>query len=225
MESWPRFMSCHRQDAGLAACGLTLAPTRARCRPSTMTRSSGFRPSRITRRPSSSGPRIDRPRLHGVVVLDHEHDLARLIGRDRRIRQQQRLIGRASDQPDPAELSGQDREVLVRDRPPGRAACRSRRSSRLSRKSILPSCDGLVSPVSVTWTGFGVIARTRTLALELQPVVFEIGRLIHVEIDVDRIERDDRGQQRRTAFAALHEIADADEMAADPARRSGPAHG
>ena len=29
-------------------------------------------------------------------------------------------------------------------------------SRRLSRKSILPSCEGLVSPVSVTCTGFGV---------------------------------------------------------------------
>src|SRR6202011_2987658 len=40
-----------------AACGLTLAPTRARCRPSTITRSSAFNPSRITRKPPSSGPR------------------------------------------------------------------------------------------------------------------------------------------------------------------------
>ena len=29
-------------------------------------------------------------------------------------------------------------------------------SSRLSRKSILPSCEGFVSPVSVTCTGFAV---------------------------------------------------------------------
>ena len=57
----------------------------------------------------------DRPRLHGIVVLDHEHDLARLIGRNGDIRQQQRFIGRAADQPDPAELPGQDRKILVRD--------------------------------------------------------------------------------------------------------------
>src|SRR4029077_9402458 len=45
--------------AGAAAgCGLTLAPTRARCRPSTITRSSGVSPVRITRRPSSSGPSV-----------------------------------------------------------------------------------------------------------------------------------------------------------------------
>src|SRR6266480_8131942 len=29
------------------------------------------------------------------------------------------------------------------------------RSSRLSRKFMVPSCEGLASPVSETWTGFG----------------------------------------------------------------------
>ena len=59
------------------------------------------------------------------------------------------------------------------------------------------------------------IARTRALAFEPQPAVALIGRLVHVEIDVDRIERDDRGEQRGSALAALHEIARRDEMAAD----------
>ena len=44
--------------AAAAVCGVTLAPTRARWMPSTMTRSSAFNPSRMTRRPSSSGPSV-----------------------------------------------------------------------------------------------------------------------------------------------------------------------
>ena len=40
----------------------------------------------------------DGPGFDGVIVLDDEHDLARLIGCDRAVRQQQRLIGRTSDQ-------------------------------------------------------------------------------------------------------------------------------
>src|SRR5204863_4120316 len=41
-----------------ALCGVTLAPTRARWMPSTITLSSAFSPSRMTRRPSSSGPKV-----------------------------------------------------------------------------------------------------------------------------------------------------------------------
>jgi len=59
---------------------------------------------------------------------------------------QQRVIGRASDQTDPVRnCHRQDRKILVRDHRAARAACRLRRPGRLSRKSTLPSCDGLVS--------------------------------------------------------------------------------
>ena len=80
----------------------------------------------------------------------------------------------------------------------------------------MPSWDGLVSPVSVTATGFGVSRELGRLPSN-HSLLLQVGRLVHVEIDVDRIERDDRGQQGRAAVAALHEIADADEMAADAA--------
>src|SRR5437868_10344880 len=76
------------------------------------------------------------------------------------------------------------------------------------------------------WFGFAcqryldwiwILARTRALTLEIEPIVFDVGRFIHVEINVNRVERNDRRQQRRAALAALHEIACTDEMAADPA--------
>ena len=141
-------------------------------------------------------PEHDRLRLHRVVVLDHEDDLARLIGGDGRIRQQQRFIGRAGDQPHAAELPRQDGKILVRNhRPPAQRAGRD----------IQPVVEEIHLAV-VRRFGFAgqchldriwILARTRPLALEIEPVVFEVGRLIHVEIDVDRIERDDRGQERR----------------------------
>ena len=154
---------------------------------------------------------VERPKRHRlgldrVVVLDHEHDLARLVGRDRRVRQQQRFIGRAADQPHAAELARQDREILVRDH---RAA--AQRAGR--------DIEAVVEEIHLAFMRrLGLagqrhlhrvrrIARTRPLALEPEPVVPLVGRLVDVEIDVDRIERDDRGQQRRAALAALHEIA------------------
>ena len=164
---------------------------------------------------------VERPErhrlcLHRVVVLDHENDLARLVGRDRRIRQQQRFIGRAADQPDAAELSRQDRQILVRD---------DRAAAQRAGRDIQPVVEEIHLAVMRRLGLAGQrhlhrirrIARTRPLALEPEPVVPQIGRLVDVEIDVDRIERDDRGQQRRAAVAALHEIAGADEMAADAA--------
>src|SRR6185437_4114348 len=49
------------------------------------------------------------------VILDHENDLAALVGRDRRIRNEQRLVGRAADQLHPAELARKDREIMIGD--------------------------------------------------------------------------------------------------------------
>ena len=165
-----------------------------------------------------------RPRLDRVVFLDHEHDLARLVGGNGGVRQQQRLIGRAADQADAAELAGQDRQVLVRD--DGAAAQGGGGDIHPVVEEIhLAVMRRLGLARQRHLHRIGRIARTRPPALEPELVVFEVGRLIHVEIDVDRIERDDRGEQRRAAVGALHEIADADEMAADAARRSARSHG
>ena len=162
-------------------------------------------------------PELDRARFHGIVVLHHEHDLARLVGRDRRIRQQQRLIGRGADQPHAAELSGQDGEIVVSDH---RAA--AQRAGRYVEPVVeeihMPFMRGLGLASQRHLHRIGRIARARPLALEPQLVVLEVSRLVDVEIDVDRIERDDGGEQCRGAVvAALHEIADTDEMAADAA--------
>ena len=176
-------------------CGLTFAPTRARCRPSTITRSSGFRPSRITRRPSSSGPSVTGLASTVLSSLTTKTILRDWSVRDRGVRQQQRLIGRAADQPHAAELPRQDREILVRDH---------RAAAQRAGRDIQPVVEEIHLAVMRRFGFAGQrhlhrirrIARTRPLALEPEPVVLEIGRLVHVEIDVDRIERDDRGQQR-----------------------------
>jgi multidrug efflux pump subunit AcrA (membrane-fusion protein) len=51
----------------------------------------------------------DGPHFDHVVVADDEDDFARLIVGDGGVGQQQRLIGRAADHPDPRELARQDR--------------------------------------------------------------------------------------------------------------------
>ena len=114
MESRPRFMSCHRPAGrgrmrghlGADAGALQAVDDHAVFRLQAL----ADHAQAFVERPERHRLRLDR-----IVVLDDEHDLARLVGRDRRIRQQQRLIRRAADQPDAAELAGQDREILVRD--------------------------------------------------------------------------------------------------------------
>ena len=156
------------------------------------------------------------PCLDGVVVLHDKHDLARLVGGDRGIRQQQRLIGRRADQPHAAELPRQDRKVLVGD--DGAAAQRAGRF-----------IEAVVEEIHLAFTRrfhfagqrdlhrVRGIARARPLAFEPEIAVPDVGRLIDVEIDVDRIERDDRGEQRGIALGAHDEIAGTDEMAAGAA--------
>ena len=219
MESRPRFMSCHRQERPWRILGRLRAHLGAD--PGALQAVDDHAVFRLQAFADHAQalverPEHDRPRLHGVVVLDHEHDLARLIGGDGGIRQQQRLIGRAADQPDAAELSRQDRKVLVRDH---------RAAAQRAGGDVQPVVEE-VHRAFMRGLGFagqrhlhriGRVARTRTPAFVPEPVVPLIGRLIHVEIDVDRIERDDRGQQRRAALAALHQIAGTDEMPADPA--------
>ena len=117
-------------------------------------------------------PEHHRPCLHRVVGLDHEHDLARLVGGDRGIRNQQRLIGRAADQPDAAELAGQDREILVRDH--GAAAQRAGRDI----EAVVEEVDlALMRRLGLAGQRHlhrvRGVARTRPLALEPELAVFD----------------------------------------------------
>jgi hypothetical protein len=74
--------------------------------------------------------------LHDVVVADREHDLARLVGDDRRIGDQQRVV-LAAEQLDAAEDAGRQQLVLVLD-DGARADGAGARLSVLSTKSTLP---------------------------------------------------------------------------------------
>ena len=138
-------------------------------------------------------PEHNRPCLHRVVFLDHEHDLARLVDGDSGVRDQQRLVGRGADDPDPAELPGQDREILVRD---DRTAAqrRGRDVQSIVEEVHLPLMRGFCLAGQRHLHRVRRVARARPLAFEPQPAVALIGRLVDVEIDVDRIERYDRGQ-------------------------------
>src|SRR5258708_1405111 len=67
--------------------------------------------------------------------------------------------------------------------------------------------------------GDGTVARRLQIALGGGALVGEVVRLADVEIEVDRIERNDRGQQRcSAAVVTAYQVADADPMAADPPR-------
>ena len=123
MESRPRFMSCYRPARGrvrahLCADAGALQPVDDHA---------VFRLQPLADHAQAfvERPEHDRFCLHRVVVLDHEHDLARLVGGDRGIGQQQGLVGRAADQPHAAELPREDRKILVGDH--GAAAQRAGR--------------------------------------------------------------------------------------------------
>jgi hypothetical protein len=62
----------------------------------------------------------------------------------------------------------------------------------------------------------GVVARGGAAAVAGLPHVAEVGRLVHVEVEVDRVDRDDRRQQRRARVAAGDDVAGRDQPAPDP---------
>ena len=65
------------------------------------------------------------------------------------------------------------------------------------------------------------LARTGALPVTPEAGVFEIRALIHIEIAVDRVERDDPGQQRGVCRAAIDEVPDRHKFAADLAADGG----
>jgi hypothetical protein len=60
--------------------GFTLAPGMANWTPWTMTRSALVRPERIDAQAADQRAGLDRLGGDGVVLADHQHDLARLVG-------------------------------------------------------------------------------------------------------------------------------------------------
>src|ERR1700722_14589435 len=141
--------------ATAGACGLTFAPARARWRPSTITRSSAVKPSRITRRPSLSGPSTTGFASTVSSSLTTNTTLPACS------------VAIATSGTNTAPY-GALPISLTRQNWPGRIersllgiTARPRRVPvepfiRLSTKSILPSCEASVSPITFPCTGFGV---------------------------------------------------------------------
>ena len=100
---------------GGAPCSsaFTLMPGRACISPLTMTRSLATKPSLMTRKPSSSwaGRHVFLP--HDAAVVDDEHVFARLLGADRRVGNEQRVIGRRAGNANAAEHAGSEYAVGI----------------------------------------------------------------------------------------------------------------
>ena len=139
------------------------------------------------------GPDFHLAVLHGVLVIDHEGEALRLIAANGLVREQQCLVLATPWQTGARKEAWDERQVGVReDGPPShRAGVRVKpiideievalvRKSRFIRQ---PQRDG----------GFRLAGRGAPVTVTVPPEarVFEIGALIHLEIAVDRVERDD----------------------------------
>ena len=80
-------------------------PGRTCCRPLTITRSPGFRPSVIARRPSCSNPEPNGAGDDLVLVVDDVQDLLALIVIDGTVGDQQGLMERADGHTDAGKES------------------------------------------------------------------------------------------------------------------------
>ena len=108
-----------RSDGSRPARAATVTPARTNglARPAITTRSVGVRPEAMTRSPQRHAAQCHRLGDDLVVLADGQHDLLRLVGHHRGIRDQQR-IERAAIEPQPPERAGRQEEVLVvEDRP------------------------------------------------------------------------------------------------------------
>ena len=176
-----------------------------------MTRSLGARPLRITRRPSCSAPVSTSFGHDRAVGGDGHHHLARLVGHDGGRRHQQRRGRSLVASRSRANWPGRDGEVRIGDGGAGvdRAAAAVERVVDEIERAVT-----VEMPIAIQADG-DVVGSRRAM---MGPPVSEVVRLAHVEIEIDRIERDDRGEQRRRAAAApaaADQVADRDEVRAD----------
>ena len=95
------------------SCGVTLTPGRARIRPLTMTRSSGVEPCRDHAQAVDDRTQRHVLRPRDVLAVDHEHELAHLLGADGDVRHQQRLVGGRDRHLDAREHAGRERAVGI----------------------------------------------------------------------------------------------------------------
>ena len=162
--------------------------------PLTMTWSVSWRPSRMMRK-STSGPVATGTETHGVLVVHVEH-IRRSLDRCRwHCRGQYRLISarlgmRTRENPGDINLSGWENARR------GSIHASLAALSWLSTKSIWPLCG---KPVSLPGAPPAAMGSTNAiLRLPFAPhlAVFQHRRFVGIHVAIDRVERDDGGEQR-----------------------------
>jgi hypothetical protein len=159
----------------------------------------------MTRNPPTSGP-VSTGR-DCIVLADHQQDLARLVGADRRVRNQQRVGRAAVGQAHVAEHARRQEIIGVGHHRAGADRARVLADAIVGEvEPALPIIGGLVLQADFgDLTGRASrLARTRRL---------EEQGFRHVEREIERIERVDRGQQR---LVGADDIAGVDAAVGDP---------
>ena len=200
---WPSLAACPARRAHWRARGLTLLPGWIFAMPLTTTRSSGLRPSLI-----DAQTLIQRPERHislgcHVIGIDDIDELAHLLGADRGIGHQQRLIRRRGGHPHPREHSGHEQAVGIGEH--GTAADGAGRAVDDVVDEIHPSVVAevlLVDQLQVhrrRGAAAGNVAGSLAISRLRHPLVAQESGLIEGEFETDRIGRDDGREQRGVA--------------------------
>src|SRR5262249_31513221 len=164
------------------------------------------------------GPELDELGADRAVVGHREHDLARLIRRDRTVRNEQRLV-LAAEQAQPAEESRRQEPVLVVEY--GAAA----NGAGLGIEHVV---DEVHPPLVLELGLVGEAYRHRVLHVarggprpgSRKPYVAKEVGFAAVEDEMDRVDRYDEGEQRRVALSTGDEVAGIDAPVGDaPADR------
>ncbi len=205
--------------ASLARCGLTLRPGIAWSTPSTITRSSGLRPSvdddQVARPACRS---LTRPALDHVRAVDDQHVLALLIEADRIATGTSsafavRRLGTRTRTNKP----GQHATVRVREDAAHLQGARGRRDAERGEVELARSCGypssstGRRRPECFARRADGDGVRFDSLD-DAQQIA-----LVDGEVDVERIDLVDLWRASRLLAHRADQIARIDQMAADPA--------
>ena len=165
--------------------GATLHPGRTRTRPSMTTRSSAARPLWTIAQPIVQTAGLDHFRNDRAIRGHGHHDLPRLVGDDGRRRHQQGRCGLAEGDAKACELPRRDGEVRIRHR----RARVDRPAAPVHR--IVDEVERAVAvEMAVAVKAYGDVGARRGAVTGL--LIRKVIGLAHVEIQVDRVERDDR---------------------------------
>ena len=191
-------------------------PGRTRCRPLTTTCSPGLTPGSHDAKAIDQAGRARRPIFERVAGLRTSTNFRSWSVPTARVADQERR----RSLPPPTSLTRAKSPGVNRGRGwrrrRGRGSCRLAGSSWLSTKSsaALVREAGFVGEAEVHGATRAVPAAVPAAALRPAPSR-EVGLLVAVEVEVDRVERDDRRQQRRGRRPGLHQVALGDLGAAD----------